>query len=146
MGAWTLKDCKLRIDERCCHLLKDRSSLWLKHFDQSRVQLPWTMVWLPFVSMVQTHYFLRWSWHEHELLVHNIPNLCTDCWSHGICPICTTTTSTRKTITNKDKGCVSHCGFTISIKKHFKAKEEEEELWKLKYFTMQKNIIFKKSS
>jgi hypothetical protein len=30
---------------------------------------------------------------------------------------------------------VSHCGFTNYIKKYFKAKEE---LWKFKYFTMQK--------
>jgi hypothetical protein len=32
----------------------------------------------------------------------------------------------------------------FTLKKHLKAKEEE--LWKLKYFTMQKIIIFKKSS
>jgi hypothetical protein len=31
---------------------------------------------------------------------------------------------------------VSHCGLAIFIKKYLKAKEEE--LWKLKYFTMQK--------
>jgi hypothetical protein len=37
---------------------------------------------------------------------------------------------------------VSHYGLAIYIKKYLKAKEE---LWKLKYFTMQ-NIIFKKSS
>jgi len=36
--------------------------------------------------------------------------------------------------TNKT-GCVSHCGLAINIKKYLKAKEE---LWKLKYFTMQK--------
>jgi hypothetical protein len=30
---------------------------------------------------------------------------------------------------------VSHCGLAIYIKKYLKA---EEELWKLKYFTMQK--------
>jgi hypothetical protein len=30
---------------------------------------------------------------------------------------------------------VSHCGLAIYIKKHLKAKEE---LWKLKYFTIQK--------
>jgi hypothetical protein len=33
---------------------------------------------------------------------------------------------------------VSHCGLSIYIKKYLKAKEEEEEeeaLWKLKYFT-----------
>ncbi len=36
---------------------------------------------------------------------------------------------------------VSHCGLATYIKKYLKAKEE---LWKLKYFTMQ--IIFKKSS
>jgi hypothetical protein len=29
---------------------------------------------------------------------------------------------------------VSHCGLAISIKKYLKAKEE---IWKLKYFTMQ---------
>jgi hypothetical protein len=34
------------------------------------------------------------------------------------------------------QGVVSHCGLAIYIKKYFKAKEEE--LWKLKYFTMQK--------
>jgi hypothetical protein len=39
---------------------------------------------------------------------------------------------------------VSYCGLAIYIKTYLKAKEEE--LWKLKYFTMQKNIIFKKSS
>jgi hypothetical protein len=37
---------------------------------------------------------------------------------------------------------VSHCGLAIYTKKYLKAKEE---LWKLKYFTMQ-NIIFKESS
>jgi hypothetical protein len=31
---------------------------------------------------------------------------------------------------------VSHCGHAIHIQKYLKAKEEE--LWKLKYFTMQK--------
>jgi hypothetical protein len=31
---------------------------------------------------------------------------------------------------------VSHCDLAIYIKKYLKAKEEE--LWKLKYFTMQK--------
>jgi hypothetical protein len=36
----------------------------------------------------------------------------------------------------KKKGCVSHCGLAIYIKKHLKAKEEG--LWKLKYFTMPK--------
>jgi hypothetical protein len=36
----------------------------------------------------------------------------------------------------KNKGCVTHCGLAIYIEKYlFKAKEE---LWKLKYFTMQK--------
>jgi hypothetical protein len=39
---------------------------------------------------------------------------------------------------------VSHCGLAIYIKKYFKAKEE---LWKLRYFTMQKyNLIFPKKS
>jgi hypothetical protein len=38
---------------------------------------------------------------------------------------------------------VSHYGLAIYIKKYLKAKEE---LWKLKYFTKQKNIIFQKSS
>jgi hypothetical protein len=33
---------------------------------------------------------------------------------------------------------VSHCGLAIYIIKYLKAKEEEEEEWKLKYFTMQK--------
>jgi hypothetical protein len=37
---------------------------------------------------------------------------------------------------------VSHYGVAIYLKKYLKAKEE---LWKLKYFTIQ-NIIFKKSS
>jgi hypothetical protein len=35
----------------------------------------------------------------------------------------------------------THCSLAIYIKKYLKAKEE---LWKLKYFTMQKNVIFKK--
>jgi hypothetical protein len=34
-----------------------------------------------------------------------------------------------------NKGCVSHCGLAIHIKKYPKAKEE---LWILKYSTMQK--------
>jgi hypothetical protein len=38
---------------------------------------------------------------------------------------------------------VSHCGLAIYVKKYLKA---TEELWKLKYFTNAKNIIFKKSS
>jgi hypothetical protein len=37
---------------------------------------------------------------------------------------------------------VSHCGLAIYIKKHLKAKEE---LWKLKYFTMQKYNLHKKN-
>jgi hypothetical protein len=36
---------------------------------------------------------------------------------------------------------VSHCGLAIYIKKYLKAKEEE--LWKLKYFTMQKYNVQK---
>jgi hypothetical protein len=36
---------------------------------------------------------------------------------------------------------VSHYGFAIYIKKYFKAKEE---LWKFKYFTMQKYNLKKK--
>jgi hypothetical protein len=38
---------------------------------------------------------------------------------------------------NKTRG-VSHCGLAIYITKYLKAKEEE--LWKLKYFIMQKKI------
>jgi hypothetical protein len=44
-----------------------------------------------------------------------------------------------KYVTNANankQGGVSHCGLAIYIKKYLKAKEEE--LWKLKYFTMQK--------
>jgi hypothetical protein len=41
-------------------------------------------------------------------------------------------------ITNKTRG-VSHYGLPIYIKKYLKAKEEE--LWKLKYFTMQKYTL-----
>jgi len=37
---------------------------------------------------------------------------------------------------------VSHCGLAIYIKKYLQTKEE---LWKLKYFTMPKKFIFKKS-
>jgi hypothetical protein len=36
--------------------------------------------------------------------------------------------------TDETRG-VSHCGLAIYIKKYLKA---EEEIWKLKYFTMQK--------
>jgi hypothetical protein len=43
-----------------------------------------------------------------------------------------------------NKGCVTHCGLAIYIKKYLKAKEEE--LWKLKYISPCKNIIFKKPS
>jgi len=42
----------------------------------------------------------------------------------------------------KNKGVVSQCGLAIYIKKYLKAKEE---LWKLKYFTMQKYKLKKKS-
>jgi len=38
---------------------------------------------------------------------------------------------------------VSHCGLAIYIKRYLKAKEE---LWKLKYFSLCKNIICIKSS
>jgi hypothetical protein len=40
------------------------------------------------------------------------------------------------------QGGVSHCGLAIYIKKYLKAKEE---LWKLKYFTMQKYSLPKKN-
>jgi hypothetical protein len=51
----------------------------------------------------------------------------------------------RSLILRNNKGGVSHCGLAIYIKKYLKAKEEE--LWKLKYFTMQKyNLLHKKSS
>jgi hypothetical protein len=43
--------------------------------------------------------------------------------------------------TSLNKGCVTHCGLAIYIKKYLKAKEE---LWKLKYISPCKNIIFKK--
>jgi hypothetical protein len=36
----------------------------------------------------------------------------------------------------------SHCGLAVYIKKYLK--QAKEESWKLKYFTMQKFIIFKK--
>jgi hypothetical protein len=38
------------------------------------------------------------------------------------------------------KGCGSHYGVAIYIRKYLKAKEE---LWKLKYFTMQKHNLQK---
>jgi hypothetical protein len=38
---------------------------------------------------------------------------------------------------------VSHCGLAICVKKYLKA---QEELWKLKYFTMKKYNLQKKSS
>jgi hypothetical protein len=38
---------------------------------------------------------------------------------------------------------VSHCGLAIYIRKYLKAKEE---VWKFKYFTMQKYNLQKKSS
>jgi hypothetical protein len=45
-------------------------------------------------------------------------------------------------ITYVDKECVIGCGLAIYITKYLKAKEE---LWKFKYFTMQKKKkIFKK--
>jgi len=42
---------------------------------------------------------------------------------------------------NKTRG-MSHCGLAIYIKKYLKAKEE---LWKFKYFTMQKYNLQKNS-
>jgi hypothetical protein len=44
-----------------------------------------------------------------------------------------------KLISRKTRG-VSHCGLAIYMKRYLKAKEE---LWKLKYFTMQKYILQK---
>jgi hypothetical protein len=41
----------------------------------------------------------------------------------------------RQAVLNLHRRVVSHCGLAIYIKKYLKAKEE---LWKLKYFTMQK--------
>jgi len=41
------------------------------------------------------------------------------------------------------KGCVTLCGLAIYIKKYLKA-QKKKELWKLKYFTMQKYNLFKK--
>jgi hypothetical protein len=41
----------------------------------------------------------------------------------------------HKAMQRKQRRSVSQCGLAISIKKYLKAKEE---LWKLKYFTMQK--------
>ncbi len=47
-------------------------------------------------------------------------------------------------ISNKhNKGCATLCGLAIYITKYLKA---IKELWKLKCFTMQKYIMFKKSS
>jgi len=46
----------------------------------------------------------------------------------------TTLSTKKKAMTLSTRG-VSHCGLAIYIKKYLKAKEE---LWKLKYFTMQK--------
>jgi hypothetical protein len=43
----------------------------------------------------------------------------------------------------KKKGCVSHCGLAIYIKKHLRAKEEYYENSNI---SPCKNIIFKKSS
>jgi hypothetical protein len=40
---------------------------------------------------------------------------------------------------------VSHCGLAIYIKKKY-LKAKEEELWKLKYFTMQKYINLQKKN
>jgi hypothetical protein len=44
---------------------------------------------------------------------------------------------------NSNIGCVTLYGLAIYIKKYLKA--EEEELWKLKYFTMQKYNLQKNS-
>jgi hypothetical protein len=48
--------------------------------------------------------------------------------------------TTSATSPQKTRG-LSHYGLAIYIKKYLKAKEE---LWKLKYFTMQNIIIFSK--
>jgi hypothetical protein len=43
------------------------------------------------------------------------------------------------------QGGVSHNGaLPFTLKKKYLIKAKEEELWKLKYLAMQKNIIFKK--
>jgi len=42
-----------------------------------------------------------------------------------------------------NKGCVSHCGLAIYIKNYSKA---NKELWKFKYFTMQKKYYLQKKN
>jgi hypothetical protein len=51
------------------------------------------------------------------------------------CATCTTCMVPRRLLKNKTTKGVSHCGLATYIKTYLKAKEE---LWKLKYFTMQK--------
>jgi len=47
----------------------------------------------------------------------------------------------KKKKKKKNKGCVTTVALPFTLKRYLKAKEE---LWKYKYFPMQKNIIFKK--
>jgi len=61
----------------------------------------------------------------------NIPNRGSSTNPIPICSLFTIAKATQK----KHKIGVSHCGLAIHINKSLKAKEE---LWKLKYFTMQK--------
>ncbi len=51
------------------------------------------------------------------------------------CATCTTCMVPRRLLKNKTTRGVSHCGLATHIKTYLKAKEE---LWELKYFTMQK--------
>jgi len=54
---------------------------------------------------------------------------------HSLLPPTVETELSIPSVTTGNKRGVSHCVLAIYIKKYLKAKEE---LWKLKYFTMQK--------
>jgi hypothetical protein len=58
------------------------------------------------------------------------------CWK----PVVSGSLHLHKTLESKKIRDVSHCGLAIYIKKYLTAKEE---LWKLKYFTMQTNNLQK---
>jgi hypothetical protein len=78
-----------------------------------------------------------------------IPKYCRDTklWPIHRCIIIMSLVSSSQGIANNNnnnKGCVTHYGLAIYIKKYLKAKEEE--LWKLKYFNMKKYNLHKKSS
>jgi hypothetical protein len=82
--------------------------------------------------------------HKHQIDAKSQQHPMTNWYTHThILVIKEAMESIGKIIIGLTKGCVTHCGLAIYIKKYLHA--NEEELWKLKYFTMQKYNLQKNS-